>query len=72
MYGFVNQALQDFVLRESTFDTWEEILYVLKTDFVCINFCISFETIKRCIRAKRTTVLMSICQEFRLNTIDFP
>ncbi|PFX22669.1 guanylate cyclase soluble subunit beta-1-like [Stylophora pistillata] len=26
MYGFVNQALQDLVLRESSFGTWEEIL----------------------------------------------
>ena len=28
MYGFVNQALQEFVIRESSFETWEEILYV--------------------------------------------
>jgi len=26
MYGFVNQALQEFVIRESSFETWEEIL----------------------------------------------
>lgn len=28
MYGFVNQALQEFIIRESSFETWEEILYV--------------------------------------------
>lgn len=26
MYGFVNQALQEFVIRESSFETWNEIM----------------------------------------------
>ena len=40
MYGFVNQALQEFVIRESSFETWEEILYVfvyISTLSVCID-----------------------------------
>lgn len=42
MYGFVNQALQEFVIRESSFETWEEILYV----FVYIS-ALSFASIER-------------------------
>lgn len=26
MYGFINQALQEYVIRESSFETWEEVL----------------------------------------------
>lgn len=32
MYGFVNQALQEFVIRESSFETWEEILKKVNLD----------------------------------------
>lgn len=35
MYGFVNQALQEFVIRESSFETWEEILYVYLQISIC-------------------------------------
>lgn len=35
MYGFVNQALQEFVIRESSFETWEEILYVYLQIGIC-------------------------------------
>ena len=46
MYGFVNQALQEFVIRESSFETWEEILYVYLQ--ICIIFVkISHKPIER-------------------------
>lgn len=35
MYGFINQALQEFVIRESSFETWEEILWVFFRLILC-------------------------------------